>query len=136
MEKKHSGRCACAAVTFTFDTDPDFIATCHCLDCKKASGGEAATWFAVPKTDFTLLSGEPFHSTADSGGGLDRMACPNCHARLYTANLDNFPATVFVQIGSLDDPSPFVPQKVQFNRYRRPWDTCGAGLPSYEGAAP
>lgn len=123
MEKKHSGRCACGAVTFAFDTNPDFIAICHCLDCKKASGGEAATWFAVPEADFTLLSGDPvgFHSTADSGGGLDRMACPNCHARLYTANLDNFPATVFVQIGSLDDPSFITPKLEMFTKRRLPW---------------
>ena len=32
MAKKHSGRCACGSVTFEFDTDPDFIAICHCLD--------------------------------------------------------------------------------------------------------
>jgi hypothetical protein len=30
-------------VTFEFNTDPTFIANCHCLDCKKASGGEMAT---------------------------------------------------------------------------------------------
>lgn len=59
MAKKHRGTCACGAVTFEFDSDPDFIAVCHCLDCKKASGGEAATWFGVPEDDFTLLSGNP-----------------------------------------------------------------------------
>ena len=132
MAKKHSGRCACGAVTFEFDTDPDFIAVCHCLDCKKASGGEAATWFAVPDTDFTLLSGKPvaFHYTADSGGGLDRMVCPSCHARLYTANLDNFPATTFVQIGALDDPSFITPKLEMFTKRRLAW-TKPLDLPQF-----
>ena len=59
MTKKHTAQCACGAVKFEFNTDPDFIAVCHCLDCKKASGGEAATFFGVPEDDFTLLSGNP-----------------------------------------------------------------------------
>src|SRR5262249_25570397 len=27
--------------------NPTFVAVCHCLDCKKSSGGEAATFFGV-----------------------------------------------------------------------------------------
>jgi len=54
MTKKYTGRCACGAVKFDFDTDPTFVAVCHCLDCKKSSGGEAATFFVVPEDDFTL----------------------------------------------------------------------------------
>ena len=104
MTKKYTGRCACGAVKFDFDTTPTFVAVCHCLDCKKASGGEAATWFGVPEDDFSLLSGAPkaFHYVANSGKGLDRNFCPECAARLYTSNLESFPGLVFVQLGSLD----------------------------------
>ena len=56
MGRKYTGKCACGAVQFGFDTDPTFVADCHCLDCKKASGGEAATFFAVPQDDFTPVS--------------------------------------------------------------------------------
>ena len=94
MTKKYTGRCACGAVKFEFDTNPTFVAVCHCLDCKKASGGEAATFFGVPEDDFTLISGEPkaFHYIAQSGKGLDRNFCPNCGARVFTTNLESFPA--------------------------------------------
>jgi hypothetical protein len=54
MAKKFSARCACGVVKFEFNTDPEFVALCHCLDCKKASGGEAAMFFGVPDDDFTL----------------------------------------------------------------------------------
>jgi hypothetical protein len=123
MTKKHTARCACGSVTFEFDTDPDFIAICHCLDCKKASGGEAATWFGVPADDFTLTSGETraFSYIADSGKTLDRNACPTCSARLYTSNLESFPGLVFVQLGSLDDPSFIVPKLEMFVKRRLPW---------------
>ena len=68
MARPRSAQCACGAVKFEFNTDPTFIAVCHCLDCKKASGGEAATFFGVPEDDFTLISGEPnaFHYVAQS----------------------------------------------------------------------
>ena len=71
MTKKHTGRYAWGAVKFEFDTNPTFVAVCHCLDCKKASGGEAATFFGVPEDDSTLISGDPkaFHYIAQSGQG-------------------------------------------------------------------
>jgi hypothetical protein len=49
MAKKHTAQCACGAVKFEFDVDPTLIAVCHCRDCKKASGGEAACFFGVPE---------------------------------------------------------------------------------------
>jgi hypothetical protein len=87
MAKKHTGQCACGAVKFAFDTDPS-------LDCRKASGGEAAALFGVAEDDFTLISGNPkaFHYVAQSGNGLDRNFCPDCGARLFTHNIGSFPA--------------------------------------------
>lgn len=124
MAKKHQGRCACGAVTFEFDTDPDFIAVCHCLDCKKASGGEAATWFGVPDSDFALLTGTPtaYRYIADSGQPLDRNFCPVCGARLYTSNLGSFPGMVFVQLASLEDISWVTPKIEMFNKRRVAWE--------------
>jgi hypothetical protein len=123
MTKKHTARCACGSVKFGFDTDPDFIAMCHCLDCKKAAGGEAAVFFGVPEADFALTSGEPksFHYIAQSGKGLDRNYCPDCGARVFTTNLESFPGLVFVTLGSLDDPRGFGPKLEMFTKRRLPW---------------
>ena len=54
MPKKHTGRCACGAVKFEFDTDPTFVAVCHCLDCKKSSGG--ATGIFSPQQNSVRLA--------------------------------------------------------------------------------
>jgi hypothetical protein len=123
MAKKYTARCACGAVTFGFDTDPAFIAECHCLDCKKASGGEAAIFFAVPEADFALPSGKPkgFGYVAESGKKLVRNFCPDCGARLFTSNLESFPATVFVQLGSLDHPERVIPKLEMFTKRRLDW---------------
>jgi len=124
VPKKNKGRCACNSVQFEFDSQPTFIAVCHCLDCKKASGGEAATYFAIPDTDFTLTTGNPkgFGYIADSGKRLERVFCPNCGARLYTRNLESFPGTVFVQIGSLDNAGIFAPKLEMFTKRRLGWE--------------
>ena len=132
MAKKYTGRCACGAVQFEFDATPDFIADCHCLDCKKASGGEAATFFGVPETDFTLLSGTPkgFWYVAASGKRLERTFCPQCGARLYTRNLESFPGLVFVTIGSLDKPDTVPPHLEMFVKRRLGW-AKPLGLPEF-----
>jgi len=134
MTRKYTGRCACGAVTFAFDKDPEFIANCHCLDCKKASGGEMATFFAVPQDDFTLISGSPrkFHYTAASGNGLDRNFCPDCGARLFTSSLGSFPGLVFVTLGSLDRPELITPKLEMFTKRRLKWNRP-LDLPQFDG---
>jgi hypothetical protein len=134
MTKKHTARCACGAITFGFDTDPTFIANCHCLDCKKASGGEVATWFGVPVDDFTIFTGKPkgFGYVADSGKKLVRNFCPDCGARLFTSDLESFPGLVFVQLGSLDNPAVIAPRLEMFIKRRLAWEKP-LDVPQYQG---
>ena len=53
--------------------------------------------------------------------GLDRNFCPNCGARVFTSNLENFPGMVFVILGSLDNPDGIVPVLEMFTRRRLEW---------------
>jgi hypothetical protein len=124
MTKKYTAQCACGAVKFEFNTDPTFVATCHCNDCKKASGGATATFLGVSEDDFALLSGTPksFHYVAESGKGLDRNFCPDCGARLFSTNLDSFPGAVFVTLGSLDRPELVEPLLEMFTKRRMKWE--------------
>jgi hypothetical protein len=124
MAKKYTAQCACGAVKFEFGKDPEFIANCHCLDCKRASGGEMATFFGVPEGDFTLISGatKAFPYIANSGKKLERNFCPTCGSRLYTSNLESFPGLVFVQLGSLDRPELIAPKLEMFTRRRLKWN--------------
>jgi hypothetical protein len=123
MATKHSGRCACGAVKFESDTDPTFIADCYCLDCQKASGGVMATFFGIPQTDFTLLSGQPrsFSYSADSGLRIDRNFCPECGSRLFSNNAGAFPGTVFVMLGSLDNAETIQPILEMYAKRRHTW---------------
>src|SRR5262245_53089096 len=126
MAKKHTAQCACGAVKFEFDTDPTFVAACHCR-------GEAATFFGVPEDDFTLISGEPkaFRYVAQSGKRLDRNFCPQCGARVFTSNLESFPAMIFVTLGSLDNPEGIEPVLEMFTTRRLKWAKA-LDLPQFE----
>lgn len=123
MSKKHTGRCACGAVTFGFDTEPSFIADCYCRDCQRASGGVMATFFGVPQDDFTVTSGNPksYPYVAESGKKLKRNFCPDCGARLFTSELETFPGTIFVMLGSLDDAEVIAPTLEMFTKRRHAW---------------
>ena len=83
----------------------------------------SATFFGVPESDFTLLSGtpKPFHYIANSGKGLDRNFCPDCGSRVFTTNLESFPQTIFVQLGSLDHPELIAPKLEMFTKRRLDW---------------
>ncbi len=131
---KHTGRCACDAVQFEveLDAEPGFIATCHCLDCKKASGGEAATFFGIPEGSLKLVKGavKAFEYVANSGKRLERAFCPECASRLYTRKLESFPGMVFVQVGSLDSAGDFSPKLEMFVKRRLAW-AKPLGLPEF-----
>jgi len=134
VAKKYTAQCACGAVKFAFDKDPDFIANCHCLDCKRASGGEMATFFGVPQDDFTLVSGSPkaHRYVGDSGKTLDRNFCPDCGSRLFSSNLESFPGLVFVMLGSLDRPELIAPRLEMFTRRRLKW-AKPLDMPQFDG---
>ena len=128
MSKRYTGRCACGAVTYGFDAEPSFVANCHCTGCKRASGGEMATFAMVPEDDFTVFSGEtrsyvygPDPETC-AGQGLARVFCTTCGSRMFTNALEDFPGMVFVQEGTLDKLDEWFPPQVEiFTWSRQPW---------------
>jgi len=124
---KYQGHCACGAVTYGFDDEPSFVANCHCTDCKRASGGEMATFALISESDFHV-KGEtrsfhyPKNTETCAGNGLDRVFCVVCGSRVYTNNLADFPGGVFVQEGSLASLDQWFPPQVEiFTWSRRPW---------------
>ena len=127
MSKRYNGQCACGAVTYGFDNPPTFVANCHCTDCKRASGGEMATFALVQESDFTV-SGETrgFRYVANTetcaGNGVTRVFCVNCGSRVFTNELADFEGGVFVQEGTFDKLDEwFPPQAEIFTWSRQPW---------------
>jgi hypothetical protein len=125
-------------VTYGFDHDPTFIANCHCTDCKRASGGEMATFAMVSEDDFAVLSGSPRsfaygpNTETCAGQGLDRVFCEACGSRVFTNNLKDFPGNVFVQEGTLDDLDGWFAPQVEIYTWSREPFMRALDLPQFD----
>ena len=72
-----------------------------------------------------------FTTSPQSGKGLDRNYCPDCGARVYTSNLESFPGTIFVTLGSLDNREGIEPMLEMFTKRRLSW-ARPLDLPQFE----
>ena len=138
MNKKSTGHCARGQVTYGFDSEPTFVAHCHCLDYKRASGGEMATIALVPDTDFTFFSGTtksfsygPNTETC-AGQGFDRVFCTNCGSRLVSNNLKDFPGQLLVQEGTLHRLDEWFATTLEIFTWSRQKWARPLGLPQFD----
>ena len=105
----YGGGCLCGQVRYTLGARPRAINACHCIDCKKVSGGTNLLMLIAASEAFSF-SGEThtFRKKADSGRELDMQRCARCGTRLFHHNLASN-ALVFIAAGTLDDPGWAVP---------------------------
>lgn len=97
---------------------------CHCLDCRKVSGGtNALNWF-VP-SDQVHSSGplKTVSKTLENGHVIVSTFCSECGTTLFREGA-GMPGTRFVKAGILDDPAvlnTFKPQGEIFVSRRVDW---------------
>jgi hypothetical protein len=134
-EKKITGGCLCGRVRYEATGDALFSALCYCKDRQRASGSGHVPIMGMLKECFST-TGTPkaYGNKADSGHMAVRNFCPDCGSLLF-GTPEAAPDMVTIYAGSLDDPDVFEPQIAQFVRSRHAWDTSGAGLPEFDGAA-
>lgn len=97
------GGCLCGAVRYTIAARPLAVNACHCIDCKRSSGGTHAIFLHARQQDMQHEGGavERFRKTADSGRLIDIARCKACGTRLWHEPL-SAPDLVFVARGTLD----------------------------------
>lgn len=116
-----TGGCACRRIRYECDEKPLVHLICHCFDCQKASGSEAAALIFVP-CDRVRFTCEPkyYEVTGASGRKLQRGFCPQCGSPVS----GRWPAqSMFqlLQVGSLDDRSIFDPSVECWVSRAEPW---------------
>ena len=100
---------------------------CHCIDCRRSSGASYVTWGAVPREDLVVTKGEP-RKIAHANRIRSFAAC--CGTHLFIEDTKDS-ETIDVTIASLDDPSPFAPQRAIWLEDKLPWVTIDESLPSF-----
>jgi hypothetical protein len=83
--------CLCGAVSFSMRGEPLVVGTCHCADCRKATGAAFVFYADWPRAAFT--------SAGPVRVFKGRSFCPACGSRVLHLS----EAIVEVMIGALDD---------------------------------
>ncbi|KUJ13280.1 uncharacterized protein LY89DRAFT_651401 [Mollisia scopiformis] len=101
------GSCICGDVKYSFTGEPISQAICHCIPCRKVSGGAFTTNILVQSTSFTLLSGaeklKTYALKHPAGMTLTYHFCETCGTKIYKeGDADAFKGVFIVQAGTLD----------------------------------
>ncbi|KAL1746741.1 Mss4-like protein [Schizophyllum fasciatum] len=100
----YTGSCFCGAVRYTYSGDLASTALCHCLDCRKISGGAFSVNLGVPSDSLTVISGTPktFACVGGSGKGVVNTFCGDCGSTLWR-EMELKPGVRVLKVGTLDD---------------------------------
>lgn len=128
---KIEGGCYCKAVRYEAEGEPMMKAQCLCRECQHISGGSPNVFMAMPIPGFRYTKGAPKSFTrGDLENPVTREFCGDCGAPL-TSRAPGFPA-VILKVGSLDDPSVFMPDIAIYGIDRQPFHCIAEGMPVFE----
>jgi hypothetical protein len=85
------GGCSCGAVRFEVRGEPLAVGTCHCLECRKATGAAYVAYADWPRTAFT--------STGHAREYMGRSFCTICGSRLFHLTSER----AEIMLGAFDD---------------------------------
>ncbi len=125
----HKGQCMCGAVRIEATGDPLWTATCHCADCRRATGAVVSA-FAGYQADKANIKGESF-SEYESSPGVFRGYCATCGGRL-TYRAKRWPGEIHFHVGAFDQPEAFAPKINVMTKDRVGWVELEARLPAFQ----
>ena len=114
----HQGGCQCGAVRVEVAGTPNFVANCHCGECRKATGAAFSTWVGFANDKVRWLSGKP--AQFSSSPGVRRYYCPDCGTPLAYQG-SKWPGETHLLIGVFDEPKAFTPRGDAFVDEALPW---------------
>jgi hypothetical protein len=100
---------------------------CHCIDCRRSAGAPYVTWGSVRREELLITKGEP-RKIAYADRIRSFAAC--CGTHLFFEDSKDSEA-IDVTIATLDDPTPFAPQKAIWLEDKLPWVVIDESLPSF-----
>jgi hypothetical protein len=136
MSNHWMGRCLCGAVQYEARGASLAQLICHCRDCQRASGSAGLPVVVVSATEFSF-EGEIRSYTKIGGSGMPttRNFCTHCGSLLF-GTPQHAPEIVSIYAGTLDDPSRFKAEFVQFASERYQLDVHQPDAPQHLRRAP
>ena len=133
---KTRGRCYCGDVSYEITEKAEFAFQCHCRECQYITGGNPNIVMVFPKASFHYISGKPRKFTRkDLNAAVTRHFCEKCGTAIGTESPAR-PNSMIVKVGTLDDPSKFLPQAAIFTCDIQPFHNIPGGIPSFDKKRP
>jgi len=125
------GGCLCGSVRYEAKGKSRKVANCHCSMCRRHSGAAFLTYAAYPSGSVRFTKGSPaeYRSSADTV----RSHCAVCGSPLTFVS-DSDRGTVWLTVGSLDDPNPVQPTEQWHVASKLRWVRLDDALPKCPGA--
>jgi hypothetical protein len=123
-----TGGRVCGGTRYVLKSQPFALVDCHCIDCRRTAGAPYLQWGSVSRQDVVVTKGEP-RKIAYANRIRSFAAC--CGTQLFFEDSKDS-NTVDVTIASLDDPTPFAPQKAIFLEDKLPWVVIDKSIPSFQ----
>ena len=133
---KINGGCYCERIPYAFDGDIATSLQCHSRECQHIMEGNPNVLVLGSDSDLTFLQGEEFISSFtrdDLEGGVTRLFCSICGTALGTKP-PRLKGSIALKIGTMDDPSFFVPSAAIFTKDKQSFHHISPDIPSFEGA--
>ena len=129
------GSCLCRGVRFEVGKPFERVSACHCVSCKKISGGTGTVSGRVPTEAVEIVEGRSLIRTYQPPEGSAKSFCSVCGSNLFGAG---WPASehTSVRLTTLDAPFDRKPEAHIFVRSVAAWETLpDDGAPRYETRA-
>ena len=123
-----TGRCVCGGTRYLLKSRLFALVDCHCIDCRRSAGAPYVQWGSVPRPDVVITKGE---ARKVSHANRIRSFAACCGTHLFFEDAKDS-ETIDVTIASLDDPTPFAPQKAIFLEDKLPWVVIDESIPSFQ----
>jgi hypothetical protein len=107
---------------------PFVLVDCDCIDCRRSAGAPYVTWGSVPREDLVVTQGEA-RTIAHANRIRSFAACCGTHL-FFEDSKDS--DTIDFTIASLDDPTPFAPEKAIWLEDKLPWVKLDESLPMFQ----
>jgi hypothetical protein len=110
------GSCLCGAVRIELSGKPYRVGICHCLDCRKKSGGIFTSWAIYPVNQVKVTGKTTSHKVRDD---YARHVCPACGSPVFETEAGSDEVEVF--LGVLDEPNRLTPTYELWTVRREAW---------------
>jgi len=123
----------CGNVRYEVQGDSEASILCHCVDCRKISGGAYSCNSVYSDEGFKVVQGttKQHKKVADTGNEITSHFCGDCGSTMWRQGA-TFPGKLIVKAGTLDDTGILDNYKVNAELYA---NTRPKWIAAQEGAA-